>query len=85
MKCCNLQGNILSSVVIPQVSHKDLPKRQWYTLKGQCQQIRKKQLVVISPSAAAVFMCRDKTIVSHKQRTFTEMHFSSNSSQAAQL
>jgi len=81
----SFQGSILSLVIIPQCSHKDLAKRQSYTLKIWFQLLRKKQLLFISPSAAAMFICRDKAIVSHKQRTFIEMPFSNISSQAAQL
>lgn len=44
-----------------------------------------KEASFISPSAATMFICRDKAIVSYKHRTLVEMHFSSISSQAAQL
>lgn len=44
-----------------------------------------KEASLISPSAAAMLICRDKAIVSYKHRTLTEMHFSSISSQAEQL
>lgn len=44
-----------------------------------------KKASFISPSAATMFIRRDKAIVSYKHRTPIEMHFSSISTQAAQL
>lgn len=44
--------------------------------------LRKKNLF-ISPSATAMFVYRDKAIVSPKQRTFTELHFCSSKALAA--
>lgn len=76
MKFWSLQGNILSSVIIPQLSDKDPQKKQCYTLKISFQLLKKK-LLFISPSAAAMFICKDKGIMSHKKRIFIEMYFSS--------
>lgn len=62
-----------------------LTKEAMGHFKNMCQLLRKKGVLFISPSAAARFICRDKAFVTHKQKTFIEMHFSSISSQAAQL
>lgn len=81
MKFCSLQGSIFKLSHHFSALSQGSTKEAVVYLKNMIPTAKKEAASFISPSAAA----RDKAIVSCKQRVFTEMHFSSISSQPTQL